>query len=280
MESFIIKPVYKQSFTKEIVAQMQALLKQARQQAGDDAVINKRLDYYAYSFGPFFKEAQAMHSGKGMRRLVAKKVGDNPVVDGKLDDDAWNAATAATFEKNKGKEPTFKTEVKAVWTLDAVTFGFRCEEPHTDQLYTPLEANDDPVLWHNDNVELFLDVTGKGEGQYYQFIISPNPTVYDSHNRGTTKHGASSWNAKDAKIAVHKGDGFWSLEVQLPYSVFEDEVTPGTGVQWVGQFTRHRIASAKKKRTRDNPREYSRLNFRFGGPSNNTGDFAPIKFVE
>ncbi len=98
-----------------------------------------------------------------------------PVIDGKLDEAAWEAAPASTMEKNKGKEPNFKTEVKAIWTLDGITFGFKCEEPDPDQLYVPLTSADDPTLWHNDNVELFLDVTGKNEGQYYQFIISPRP---------------------------------------------------------------------------------------------------------
>ncbi len=280
VDSFIMKPVYEKSFTKDVVQQMKDLLQQARREVGDDAVLNKRLDYYAYSFAPFFKEAEAIHSGKGMRQLVAKKVGDTPVIDGKLDDPVWQTAPASTMEKNRGKAPTFKTEVKAVWTLDGITFGFKCDEPDPDMLYVPLKSADDPTLWHNDNVELFLDVTGKNEGQYYQFIISPRPTVYDSHNGGTTKHGAASWKAEGLKVGVHRGDGFWSMEVYLPYTAFEDEIKPGTGVQWIGQFTRHRIASAKKKRSKENPREYSRLNFQFGGPSNNTGDFAPIKFVE
>jgi hypothetical protein len=139
-----------------------------------------------------------------------------------------------------------------------------------------IKAPDDAMAWHQDNIELFLDVTGRNEGRFYQWIINPNPTIYDS------RHGDVSWNADTAKVAVHTDRDFWSLEVYLPNELFPEMVKPATGAEWVGQFTRHRISSAKdpKKRSDTNRPEYTRLNYKFGGPSANTGDFGKIKFVE
>ena len=271
-----MKAVYGHSFTKEVVARMQGLVKQAYKKAGDDEGVEARLDYYTHPFKAFLAEAQAVHEGTGLKTLVSHKRGDNPVVDGKLDDACWRDCDVQTFDRNGGHPAKYATEVRATWTLDGVSFGFRCAEPTPPDLVRTIKARDDSMAWHQDNIELFLDVTGQNEGRFYQWIINPNPTIYDS------KYGDVSWNADSAKIAVHLGEDFWSLEVYLPNELFDDMVKPATNVEWVGQFTRHRISSARdpKKRSDRNRSEYTRLNYKFGGPSANTGDFGKIKFVE
>jgi hypothetical protein len=80
------------------------------------------------------------------------------------------------------------------------------------------------------------------------------------------------------RIAIHVSDKNWTIEVFLPYTAFPDMVRPGTGVEWFGQVTRHRISDSKQ--SPDSTREYSRMNYKFGGGSANLADFAPIVFVE
>ncbi len=270
-----IQAVYQQSFTKKIVAKMKALIKQAYQKAGNDAELKKRLDYYTHPFAKFFEEAKAVHDGGGLRTLISKKVGDNPIIDGKLDDDCWQVAEPVAFHPNGEKHPArYPTEVRSVWTLDGISFGFRMSEPHPNELVCSIRSRDDAMAWHQDNIELFLDVSGKNEGKFYQFIINPNPTVYDSRN------GNVDWNAKGMKVATHIGKDHWSLELYFPNSEFPEMIRPATNAAWVGQFTRHRISDGQTKRTEDNHPEYTRMNHKFGGPSANTGDFGVIKFVE
>jgi hypothetical protein len=115
-------------------------------------------------------------------------------------------------------------------------------------------------------VEIFLDVTGKRTG-YYQLIINPNGAVYDGRGRDV------EWTCKGLKAKAHVGEDLWSLEVYVPYSAFPDAVRPGTGVEWYGNFTRHRVCDRK-------PREYQRLNTTYAAPSNNMMAFGPIRFVE
>src|SRR5207248_8355788 len=110
------------------VVRMQELLTQANKQAADDPVIQKRLAYYAGPFQEFFRESKDFAEGGGLKPLIIQKVGENPLIDGKLDDAVWQRAQEVPFmlAYDKAKPtPKYPTTVKAVWTNDGVTFGFR-----------------------------------------------------------------------------------------------------------------------------------------------------------
>ena len=269
------KALYEVSYPKATVARMETLLKEARAKVADQPELLARVDYFATPFPAFFEEYRMIVEGVGARVLLVQKVAENPVVDGKLDDAAWAKATPVKLAKGTGKgevEPLFATEAKAVFTLDGITLGVRCAEPAPDQLVRAIKSRDDSLAWWDDNLELFIDVTGKKEGDYYQFIVNPNGAIADFHEHDAT------WNVAGEKVGVALGDGFWSLEVYLPYAAFAGLVRPGTGVEWYGQLTRHRLGDYKTNKER--PREYTRLNHKFGGPSNNLADFTAFRFVE
>jgi len=80
------------------------------------------------------------------------------------------------------------------------------------------------------------------------------------------------------KAAVDVGDGYWSMEIFLPFAGFPDfkRTHVGTGVQWYGQFTRHRNQTGKTTGGFEN----QKLNANFGGFNSNIADFAPIIFRE
>ena len=263
------KAIYEISYPRKDVLRMEALLKAAREQAAGDELILKRLDYYAGPMEVFFNESKAYAEGSQRTVLVAKKVGEDPVIDGKLGDDAWKQAEAVSLIRaldRKQPKPQFPTTLKAVWTLDGVTFGFRMAEPAPHNLARDIRGRDDSLAWWNDNVEIFLDVAGQ-RLDYYQLIVNPNAAILDGHGRDT------EWTCEGLKAKAHVGADFWSLEVYVPYAAFTDAVKPGTGVEWFGNFTRHRVCDKK-------PREYQRLNTTYAGPSNNMMAFGPIRFVE
>ncbi|NQT88533.1 DUF4838 domain-containing protein, partial [bacterium] len=263
------KALYEVSYPRKDVVRMEALLAQARKEAAGDAVVLARLDYLSGPLEEFFAESKAFAEGTQRTELVVKKVGENPVLDGKLDDEVWAAAPAVSFIRALDKEnptPAYPTTLKALWTLDAVSFGFRMAEPAPGKLARTIRGADDALAWWDDNVEVFLDVTGQRTG-YYQLIVNTNGAVFDSQGKN------AEWTCKGLKAAAHVGKDFWSLEVTVPIAAFEDAVKPGTGVVWYGNFTRHRVCDKK-------PREYQRLNTTFAGPSNNTMAFGPIRFQE
>jgi hypothetical protein len=211
-----------------------------------------------------------------------QKVGEDPVIDGKLDDAVWRRAPELAFVlgwDRARKEPSYPTTVRAVWTPSGVTFGFRMSEPTPERLERGIRGHDDSMAWWDDNVELLLDVTGKNEGEFYHFIVNPNGAVWDARGKDL------SWDAAGVKAAAYVGKDFWSLEVFIPYAAFPEAARPAAGATaWYGNFTRHRVADqGLKPRFRAHPdskREYQRLNTTYAVPSNNLSDFAPLRFQE
>lgn len=263
------KGVYEVSYPRESIARMEALLAQARQEAAGDGLVLQRLDYLGKPLADFFAEARDYAESGNRTPLIVPKAAAQPTVDGKLDESAWATAREVTFIRATDKanpQCQFPTTLKAVWTPSGVTFGFRMAEPTPDKLRRDIQGSDDSLAWWNDNVELFLDVTGQRTG-YYQLIINPNGAVFDA------KGHSVDWTCKGLSAAAHVGADFWSLEVFVPIAAFADAVAPAAGAQWFGNFTRHRVCDGK-------PREYQRLNTTFAGPSNNMMAFGPIRFVE
>ncbi|MBI2193611.1 MAG: DUF4838 domain-containing protein [Planctomycetes bacterium] len=261
--------VYEKSYPRNKVLEMEQLLARAREKVRDDEQAAKRLEYYAAPFADFFAESRDYAEGSGRTALLVSEAPSSPEIDGRLDDEPWKKAPEVSFVRaldRQTKQPQFPTTLKAVWNKDGVTFGFRMAEPHPEQLVRNIGGGDDSLAWWNDNVELFLDVTGERIG-FYQFIINPNAAVYDSAG------GDLAWSCSGLKTQAYVGPDFWSLEVFVPFSAWKKAVPAAGGVVWYGNFTRHRISDGK-------PREYQRLNTTYDGPSNNMMAFGPIRFVK
>jgi len=268
---FSARGVYESSYPREQVVRMEELLKKARVEAAGDSLANERIEYYATPFPAFFKESKDYAEGTGRRTLSAYQVAEDPVLDGRLDKPCWQGIEPLLFVKaldQQDPQPKYPTELKAVWSRQGITFGFRMSEPTPEKLARDIGADsrDASLIWWNDNVELFLDVVGE-RTDYYQFIVNPNGAIYDSHGKEI------SWTAEGAKSAIYLGKDFWSMEVFIPYKAFNRVTLPATGIQWFGNFTRHRV-------TDRSDREMQRLNTTFAGPSNNPNAFGPIRFVE
>jgi hypothetical protein len=281
---FSPKGIYEVSFPPATVETMRKLIAKAQAEAKADTLVTTRLNYY-YEGGlkDFFTEADAM-SGKGLKPLLVQKVGENPVIDGQLDDPAWARATPVSFVQATGKEqgqpPKYPTSVQALWTSEGVTFGFRMSEPTPDLLETKNGGHDNGEIWWDDCIELFLDVTGKREGQYYQFIINPDGNYWDS------KGGDTTWECKGVQMKTFRGKDFWSMEVFVPYAAFPEGLKPGSvsSAAWAGNFTRHRVAdqgpNSTKPKQAGSVAEYQRMNTLGSAVSANQADFSPIRFIE
>ena len=274
------KGIHEYTYPRKHVVRMQELLARANQQAVGDELILKRLAYYAGPFQEFFRESKDFAEGTGLKPLIIQKVGENPLIDGKLDDAVWKRAQEVPFVLAYDKDkptPKYPTTVKAVWTNDGVTFGFRMTEPMPERLERGIKSRDDSMLWWDDNIELLFDVTGKNEGEFYHFIINPNAAIADAKGKDF------SWNLASLKTKAHVGKDYWTLEAYVPFSAFREAKVPPNAT-WHGNFTRHRVADqGLKPRFMSHPdskREYQRMNTTLAKPSNNLTDFAPLKFVE
>lgn len=269
--TFSPKSVYEESYPRKDVLKMEKLLKKAYSSAKGNALVTKRLDYYARPLREFFAESKQYADGTGIRTLNVYQVAEDPRLDGDLEDSAWRDVPAVPFVMAYDKvntKPEFTTTLKAVWSRRGITFGFHMAEPTPEKLRRDIgkDSRDASLMWWNDNVEIFLDVTGQRAG-YYQIIVNANGAIYDGKGKDL------SWTALGTRAAASVGKDSWSLEVFVPVSDFTDAVSPGTGVQWYGNFTRHRVTDKTN-------REYQRLNTTFAGPSNDQNAFGPIRFIE
>ena len=280
---FSPKGIYEASFPPESVAKIKQLFAKARQEAKGDSLVTARLDYYAPALDAFFKEADVMN-GRGFKPLLAQKVGENPTLDGKLNEPEWQRAATNSFVKaggkDQGKPARYPTTVRAVWTTDGITFGFHMHEPTPHLLETRHGGHDNGELFWDDNVEVFVDVTGKNEGEFYQFIVNPDISYWDSKLKDTT------WECPGFRARAHRGKDYWSVEVFLPYAAFPDATVPksGTDTVWTGNFTRHRVADkglkSQKPQQEGSVREYQRMNTTGAATSDNLADFSEFKFIE
>ncbi|OGV67643.1 MAG: hypothetical protein A3K19_14675 [Lentisphaerae bacterium RIFOXYB12_FULL_65_16] len=145
-----------------------------------------------------------------------------PVIDGKLDDAAWQSLPEATgFHtlKTEGFAYRKPTSFRLGWADDALYLAVRCKEPFS-RLITPLTSDLEP-LWDDDSIEIFLAPPG---ADYVQLIANTAGARWNG-KKAETADTAWNWTAK-AQIS---GDD-WCLEVRIPFEVLGH--TPNEGDTW------------------------------------------------
>lgn len=106
-------------------------------------------------------------------RYTAKQVYERPVIDGKLDDAAWQKAprSRSFVDLVSGEQTRLKTEAAVVWDDQNLYVGYWIEEPDVTATLTRRDA---PIYKDND-VELFI----AGADGYYEFEINSFGTIYE-----------------------------------------------------------------------------------------------------
>ena len=141
------------------------------------------------------------------------------VLDGKLDEAAWESAKTITdYRKSKktgGEIVEVQTICKILPCKDRVYFGFKCFEPAMDKAK---EIDPDIDIWASNRVELFISPSG-GNYDFYQFItFFGRPQMANYYAEGGQIQPDPY--APDWKSAVYKGEDFWSAEMEIPLTAF------------------------------------------------------------
>jgi hypothetical protein len=170
-------------------------------------------------------------------RYEVKRAGTRIVIDGKLDDKAWAAATAMAFifpwQFQTG--PKQKTTAKLLWDDDYLYLGFDCEDTDIVALRT---ERDDPT-YLDDVVEFFVNPKPAQTTVYFGLEMNARAVLYD-YVMVDTKYAFKRFNMQGVLLASFirgtlnaRGDEDqgWSLEVAIPWVNFEElgkRPTPGT----------------------------------------------------
>jgi len=134
-----------------------------------------------------------------------------PVIDGKLDDAAWQVAPLVSGFTYFGKDTLVpvQTSFRLLWDEKYLYLGVHCDEPATDKLSPIKYAHDEHAVFGNETIEFFIDPNHTHD-LYYQLAFNVAGSLYDGEREATV------WNS-DAIVKAFVGSDFWSLEVAVPW---------------------------------------------------------------
>ncbi|MEQ8765013.1 MAG: DUF5916 domain-containing protein [Planctomycetota bacterium] len=145
------------------------------------------------------------------------RVAEPPRLDGLLDDAVWlEAEPLVDFYQVlpiEGAEPSESTEVRIVYTEDALYIGTMCHDPEPEKIVATQMARD-ADLDPDDRIELFLDTFLDRRNAFY-FQISPGGSIGDalfSNAEGFNKRWDGIWWG-EARIL----ENGWSCEIEIPF---------------------------------------------------------------
>jgi Domain of unknown function (DUF1083). len=157
-----------------------------------------------------FSGAQTNSNPRDLDVPAAKTL---PVIDGRIDDGAWeNAAKAENFCDSYNSYPQdASTLVKLLHDNENLYLAVQAGYPagRTIRWAGDLGSRD-AFLWDYEGVEIFF---GAPDQEIFQFIISPDNKIADFHH--PEKFGGIRWNS-GVKAATRKIQDGWTAEIVIP----------------------------------------------------------------
>jgi hypothetical protein len=183
------------------------------------------------------------------RSYECKRTDAPPVIDGRLSDEIWRRMGVAWTEDfvditgDPAKPPRFRTRAKMVWDDECLYVGVEMEEPHVWGSLTERDC----VVYHDNDIELFLDPDGDTH-EYYEFELNGLNTLWDllvTKPYRDDGHGVNAWDVRGIRTAVHVDgtlndpsdtDRGWSVEMAIPWGPLREseraEGPPEVGAVW------------------------------------------------
>lgn len=215
-----------------------------------------------------------------------------PVIDGKLDDEAWKSAQVIDkfmlpWLQDKNRPAKTATKARLLWDREFLYFSAELED---HDLFADVTEHDGKT-WDNDVFELFFKPSGDKE-PYYEFQVNAAGTQFDMFipTREPGKFDFAKFVKADpfhidSKVALRgtlnqreDKDQGWTVEGKLPWSDFKmTGGRPEIGATWKFALCRYDFANEFK----DGPelstsaplKSETHANFHL------TKDYAPLKFV-
>ena len=130
--------------------------------------------------------------------------------------------------------------MRALWSPTILHLGFDCEEPGSEAMAFDERQRDDPKIWKDASIEIFLNPANDRAG-YFQIIVnaagSMTDIAYRRENGATVRDLA--WDSQ-ATAAVRVDAERWTAELALPWKALEAEGRKA-GDEIVANFNRTRL---------------------------------------
>jgi len=167
------------------------------------------------------------------------------VVDGKLDDRAWQAAPVIDFvfpwDFQTGAKQ--KTAARLLWDDDYLYVSYDCEDADITAQFL---ERDDPT-YRDDAVEIFINANPSQSGSYFGLEMNARAVLYD-YLAYNARYFFKRFNMQGVKLATSiqgtlnmsgDKDQGWSLEVAIPWINFEEIAKrPAPGAVWRANLNR------------------------------------------
>ncbi len=215
--------------------------------AREKAAAGRRLGFSIHKFmanGKLQIEKSRIESSPTVS-LEVHATTSKPVIDGKLDDATWKAASRLQpFQLLKSNVKPAATATTAAWLAfddDNLYFALDCQEPLMDKLVMNAVTHDDENIWEGDCAEFFLALGPGSPVPCVHFIFDPAGHVWDA------KHypAADAEENPECTIAAKQSANGWSIEMALPWDSL-DMVAPEDGAILRGNVTRQRCTDSEQ----------------------------------
>ena len=200
-------------------------------------------------FGKLFDEAQrAAAADKGaaerigfIRRQILDPVlgAQRKFMSAQNAVDSWRAycPDSIWLRPYKGEVNEVNTRVDIALENEVLVLRFDCEEPEMDKLAAKYTGRDNPDVWRDSAVEIFINPSGDRKN-YYHFAANANGALTD-YRCGPNKKTDIGWNSS-AAAKGEKGAAGWKAEVRIPLK----DLGP-LAKEIPVNFARHRALTAK-----------------------------------
>lgn len=160
-----------------------------------------------------FTLAPALAQEARVPLLTVPHSADAPVIDGRIDDPAWEQAAGFAGMVPIGDDTLAPdtTRVRVLFTAERLHVAWECHFDPTADLQGVARQRDTGKPWREDSVELFLSPHPEEPRDYYQFIGNSAGGFYDLHA------GDATWDG-DWEFAVSAGEGVWFAEASVPFA--------------------------------------------------------------
>jgi len=216
-----------------------------------------------------FSNAKALNNDK--RTLEVKKVSENPKIDGILNESVWQKAAVAEdfvqYEPYNGGEPSLPTEVKVLYTDQAIYFGAIMYDNNPDSITRDLGVRDEFSGINSDLFTVLISTFNDGVNAV-EFMVSASGVQSDGKHNGN--HGDSNWDGVwESKVKVTEFG--WVAEIKIPYSAlrFPKEDNQKWGVHFFRHIRRFREWST-----------WNYVDINVQGKINQMGELTGIKNIE
>lgn len=163
----------------------------------------------------------------------AKRISDEPKLDGVLDEAAWQTARPAQVEYasvNHAARPDMATSVRVLWTDTHLYFGWEC--PFTElTVFDPVNTKDERIgLWEKDVVEMFIGPDLGKVTRYGEYEVSPSNEWVDLMCDLPDKDFA--WNGGlESAVKVDETRKVFTVEIRLLIDKLTERI-PTAGTRW------------------------------------------------